>query len=268
MTSLEQIVTRSPAKRIAEIPVPVLDALGSGLIPTKNLVEWLAVDRHRLLETISQQLGFEKAYQDCDIWTEELIQLSALKHSMAVGKFLSQVCKVGDELWKKLASHESDVVREWSAIMIGLDEQLSFAKKLAWIKPLADDAHSGLREIAWLALRPDVAGDPEGSIRRLVPWTGSRNERLRRFASEITRPRGVWTNHIAALKANPELGLPILEPLCSDDSKYVRDSVGNWLNDASKSQPNWVRSVTETWLEISPTKNTASIVKRALRTIG
>lgn len=45
MTSLEQIVTRSPAKRIAEIPVPVLDALGSGLIPTKNLVEWLAVDR-------------------------------------------------------------------------------------------------------------------------------------------------------------------------------------------------------------------------------
>lgn len=266
--SLESLKARTPAKRMVEIPDAVLDALSDGLIPTKTLTEWLAVDRPRLLEQVGKQMGFLKAVQACDIWTVELMRQSALKHSMAIGRFLTQVCQVGDDLWKKLASHESDIVREWSALVIGLDPELTFARKLAWVKPIADDDHPGLRETAWLALRPDVASNVEKAIRALEPWTGSRRERLRRYASEITRPRGVWTHHIALLKEHPELGLPLLEPLCSDDSKYVRDSVANWMNDASKSQPEWVRAITDQWIKRSPTKNTAAIVKRALRTIG
>ena len=39
------------------------------------------------------------------------------------------------------------------------------------------------------------------------------------------------------------IGLPILEPLKSDYSKYVRNSVGNWLNDASKTQSGFVRKL-------------------------
>ena len=266
--SVESLRSRIPARRIADIPNEVMEAMSDGLMPSKNLTEWLAVDRPRLLDRMSQQLGFRKEYLAADIWTDELMGQSALKHSMAISQFLSQVCQVGDDLWKRLTSHDSDIVREWSAIVVGLDEKLTFARKLAWIKPIADDDHPGLREVAWMALRPDVARNVEKSIRSLVPWTGSRRERLRRYASEITRPCGVWTKHISELKMNPELGLPILEPLCSDDAKYVRDSVANWLNDASKSQPEWVRSVTDSWLKASPTKNTASIVKRALRTIG
>jgi 3-methyladenine DNA glycosylase AlkC len=69
------------------------------------------------------------------------------------------------------------------------------------------------------------------------------------------------------LKTDPELGMTILEPLRSDSSKYVRDSVANWLNDAGKTQPEWVRQLCRRWTKESPTAETAMIIKRATRNL-
>ncbi len=46
-----------------------------------------------------------------------------------------------------------------------------------------------------------------------------------------------------------------------------RRSVANWLNDASKSQPDWVRDVCARWLRESPAKETAWIANHATRTL-
>jgi 3-methyladenine DNA glycosylase AlkC len=264
---IDWIRNRTPATRIVEIPEQVKQSLSKGLVATKNLTEWLASDRQKLLSTVIHHLGLGSQFDPQSIWTDELLSQSALKHSFAIGQWLSLHIQVGSDNWSFLASHESDIVREWAAILVGLSTEMKFPRKLAWIKPLADDEHSGLREIAWLALRSDVIRDPMSAIKSLTPWAGSRRERLRRFASEVTRPRGVWCSHLSMLKDNPELGLPILEPLLADDSKYVQNSVGNWLNDASKSQPDWVRMTTQQWLKISDSPNTRYIVKRASRTL-
>jgi 3-methyladenine DNA glycosylase AlkC len=193
--------------------------------------------------------------------------LSALKFSHWIGKHLSTEIGPTSAAWQTMANHNSDIIREWAACIVGYCTDITFAEKLTWIRPMADDPNAGLREIAWMALRNDVAVDPKATVRELLPWTTEASERLRRFASEVTRPCGVWCAHIPLLKSQPRIGLPILEPLRDDNAKYVRDSVANWLNDASKSMPEFVIKLTDRWQKESPTQNTAAIVKRALRTL-
>jgi 3-methyladenine DNA glycosylase AlkC len=274
--SPEQIrkwVERSAPRRRSEVPHDIVSALSDGWIESKNLVEWLVVDRIRLLQSLIRELQKHSEVrwglniQDRK-WLASIKQLSALKQSQEIGRWLTERVAVGDIAYQHMVSHPSDIVREWSAFLVGSASGLTFARRLAWIKTHADDPNAGTREIAWLALRPYVVEEPVECVRRLAPWTGSRNERLRRYASEITRPRGVWCSHIPLLKEEPAIGLPILTPLLSDSSRYVGNSVANWLNDASKSQPRWVRTLTSDWLEQSKTPETERIVRRALRTLS
>ena len=92
------------------------------------------------------------------------------------------------------------------------------------------------------------------------------NELLPLLATHTADLVRCWATY--TIGKNPELGLPILEPLKSDPVKYVRDSVGNWLNDASKTRPDFVRELCKQWQHESDTKETRYIVKKALRTVG
>jgi 3-methyladenine DNA glycosylase AlkC len=125
-----------------------------------------------------------------------------------------------------------------------------------------------VREAAWASLRNDLLAELDLALELLRPWVLDPDPNIRRCAVEGTRPRGVWCAHSERLKAEPQLALHLLEPVRADPSRYVQLSVGNWLNDASKSQPAWVRTLCARWRRESPAAETAFIVQRALRTIG
>ena len=128
------------------------------------------------------------------------------------------------------------------------------------------DSHFSVREWAWISVRPFVACELIASLSMLGEWCDDSSSYVRRFASEVTRPRGVWCKHIVQLKESPEVGVNLLDRLRSDESHYVQLSVGNWLNDASKSRPDWVRLTCDRWL-MDETPSTRRICERGLRSI-
>ncbi|MBO9680629.1 MAG: HEAT repeat domain-containing protein [Acidovorax sp.] len=235
--------------------------LDSGQAATATLAECLAVDFAALLRAAVPEAG-EAAAQALDAAAAQGI---TRRMALAAALLLRQP---GPQALPGWASHPSDTVRGWACFVIGTQPGLALHERLATLQPLADDAHFGVREWAWLAVRPHIAGDLDTAIGLLAPWARHPSERVRRFASEALRPRGVWCAHLGPLKQAPQRALPVLEPLRADPSAYVQDSVGNWLNDAAKNQPGWVRALCADWLAASPTSATRRICARAQRSIG
>jgi 3-methyladenine DNA glycosylase AlkC len=233
--------------------------LNRGLLATTTLAEVLGVDFVQLFRSV-----FPDADGDLGERVEAIARLGIAARMAAMGALLNQW--LGSPAKTELQRHPSDTVRGWACFMIG-DQDGPLLQKLAAIRPLADDPHFGVREWAWLAVRPSIADDVESALALLADWTGDSSERIRRFASEATRPRGVWCKHIPALKTHPESGRNLLDPLRSDPSIYVQDSVANWLNDAAKTRPDWVRLLVADWLHGVPSSETRRIARRALRSI-
>ena len=263
------VVKRKGARSTKDIKPDILNQLNSGEIETANLVEWLAVNQQLLLENLLQQNN-RTAYLKpilTDIANLKKQTVNTVNESIGYG-LLKQAVKNKDAgLLTILSTHKADLVRCWATYIIGCDTTLTIRQVLNKIQQFASDKHFGVREICWLSVRPRIAKNITESIEILSKWTTHQDENIRRFASEATRPRGVWCEHIDELKQNPERGLMILEPLKSDSAKYVQDSVGNWLNDASKTQPKFVIATCKNWQAESATKETACIIKKALRTI-
>ncbi|MGS3449139.1 hypothetical protein ACB376_14245 [Klebsiella electrica] len=99
------------------------------------------------------------------------------------------------------------------------------------------------------------------------PWTSCASENIRRFACESLRPRGVWCAHIGELKQQPQRALAILSSLRADPSKYVQDSVANWLNDAGKENRQRVQSLCAQWLADTSVPAILRICQRARRNL-
>lgn len=247
------------ARKREDIDPAHLAALNAGEVESRTLTEGLAVDFAAL---------FRAVLPDADPVLAERMQAAAsqgITRRMALAGDLAWQAE-GEAGFARLAAHRSDTVRGWACYMISALVP-DLAGQLAAVRPLADDGHFGVREWAWLALRPAIVAEPEAAMGLLQPWTGEASENLRRFASEATRPRGVWCAHIRALRDNPAAGFALLSALKNDPSRYVQDSVANWLNDASKDCPAVVEALCEAWETESPTPATARICKRALRTV-
>ena len=260
---------RKGARSIKDIPPDVLEKLNRGELETANLVEFLAIARKVLLETILIQHGREKYLQPILEKISNLKKQTTITVAEAIGTGLFEQASAHNDtdFLTAISTHQSDFVRCWATSSVGDNASLNIKKMLSKIKPFAADKHFNVRECAWTAVRGKIIQNLNESIAILSMWAKDKDENIRRFASEATRPRGVWCEHIIKLKQNPELALSILEPLKSDKAKYVRDSVGNWLNDASKTQPEFVRKLCKRWEKESNTKETQYIIKKALRTI-
>ena len=246
--------------RPADIPPDVIAELNAGTREAKNLAEGLAVDLAVLLKSAVPGLPDEHV-EDIRSQAERGIT----RRMESCGQILLD--HFGIDGLSELSRHQSDTVRGWVCFAIGLEPKLKLQDRLERIRPFADDPHFGVREWAWLPLRGHFSKNVSHTISALKRWTKEKSKNLRRFAVESTRPRGVWSVHIAQLKQNPSLGLPLLEPLRADPEVYVQDSVANWLNDAAKSQPNWVRELCERWQDESKKDATRRICTRAMRSV-
>lgn len=249
------------ARKMGDVDAEHLADLNAGRTEARTLTEALVIDHTALLSAV-----IPDAPDELTRTVSEAQALGILKRMAAIGAALRE--HLPADVLAALAEHPSDTVRGWWCFATASDPDRTSAQLLAACKPLADDACFTVREWVWMALRPRLVENLADSISLLVPWTGEESANLRRFASESLRPRGVWAAHIAVLKSDPGQGEPILEPLRSDPSRYVQDSVANWINDAAKTAPDWAIALCEKWCVESPTAETTRITARALRSLA
>lgn len=250
--------TRRGALRMADVAPEIKAAIERGEEETRTLAEILVADFAALLKHLAPR-------------TPETV-LQAIRDERSVTKRMPMCAAALGEAWgtralTRMMSHRSDLVRGWGAYLLAQRPGLALGERYEQVRVLADDANAGVREWAWIALRPRVIEAVDEALALGEAWVHAPEANVRRFAVEILRPRGVWCAHLPALRTKPSRGLVVLEPLRAETAKYVQDSVANWLNDASKDDPAWVRKVCRRWERESNSPATARIVKRAMRTL-
>lgn len=87
---------------------------------------------------------------------------------------------------------------------------------------------------AEFAIRPFLETHPDLTFAHVARWVDDPDARVRRLASEGTRPLLPWGRHVAALKSDPTRALVLIAPLAADPSDIVRRSAANHLNDVSR----------------------------------
>lgn len=130
--------------------------------------------------------------------------------------------------------------------------------------------HLTSRFTAEFAVRPFLVQHPKKTFATLKKWSTDKNEHVRRWTSEGTRPRLPWGLKLHASIVDPKPGLEILEKLKFDDSLYVRKSIANHLNDIAKDHPDLVIATLKAWqkkAKVSDKDKLAWITKQALRTL-
>lgn len=252
---------RKGAIRISEIPKEILDSLNNAEIETANLVECLAIDFAKFSVSLFPNLTEENIKKIQSLKNEGWVSRCLKTSEIIFSQFKESSLDILD-------NHKADMARSFACAIYGNILPCKFSQKLDYIQKFADDNHMSVRECSWLFVRNEGIKNLEEFIEIMQNWSLHKSENVRRFASEATRPRGVWCSHIKTLKENPNLAINILDNLMNDNSKYVQNSVANWLNDASKTSPEFVVNYCSLWENKSHSNNTKYIIKRALRTLN
>lgn len=268
----EDLTKRVGARDRASVPKTVLRKLNAGEIESVNLVEILSIDFRKLLPAIGVPLDASQKKQfGMDVPFTQRTRLAGEVAYSVLGKGRGKNRTGG--AYAVLREHVSDMARGIACYAVCEEPGVSVERRLELLKPLTADRNQSVREWAWVAVRQQIIDELDDALQFLESWSHDADENVRRFASEATRPRGVWCPHIRALRDDPARGFAILKPMRSDPSRYVQNSVANWLNDASKDAPAWVEDVCAAWegeaesMGVEDAKATRYIVKRGLRTL-
>jgi 3-methyladenine DNA glycosylase AlkC len=115
------------------------------------------------------------------------------------------------------------------------------------------------------SIRPFILKYPDLTLGKMLEWSKSPHDQVRRLASEGCRPRLPWAMALPFLKKDPKPVLAILQNLKDDPSEMVRRSVANNLNDISKDNPDTVIELTRKWMGKS--ESTDRLLKHACRSL-
>ena len=99
--------------------------------------------------------------------------------------------------------------------------------------------------------------DYEKSLETIHEWLDDKNANIRRAVVEGLR---IWTKR-PYFKDNPQVAINLISRLKSDESEYVRKSVGNALKDISKAFPELIKTELGKWK--LDTKETRQVHKLA-----
>ena len=160
--------------RVADIPSERLNLLNTGQAESTTLTECLSVDFAALMRATFPDIGQER--------------LSAMQAASGAGitRRMALAAKLIHDAYPQgvvatLCQHKSDTLRGWACYLIAEQEDMPLRTRLMSMRCLADDAHFGVREWAWLAVRPYIAADLDDAISELSVWALDPSERIRRF---------------------------------------------------------------------------------------
>lgn len=83
----------------------------------------------------------------------------------------------------------------------------------------------------------------ESSLPKIRQWISDQNPNVKRAVTEGLR---IWTSR-SYFKENPQVAIELISRNHSDESEYLRKSVGNALHDIRKKFPELVKSEIELW---------------------
>ena len=126
--------------------------------------------------------------------------------------------------------------------------------------------HLTKRASCEFAIRPFLLEHWDLAYARLTCFAGHEDHRVRRLASEGTRPRLPWATRVPRLIDDPHPGLDLIGRLRHDPAESVRRSVANHLNDIAKDHPDLVVDVARDWLAERPAVD-RKMISHALRTL-
>src|SRR5947207_12837379 len=94
------------------------------------------------------------------------------------------------------------------------------------------------------AMRYFLNDFPDQTMKAVHAWARDSDYRVRRLASESTRPTLPWSPRISV---PVDAGLPVLDQLYRDSSRYVTQSVANHLRDIAATDPDLVLATLTRW---------------------